>query len=386
MTGSQAVLDPLPPYRLPSSNSYIRSLDGLRGVAIAFVAVSHAGFGDIIPGAFGVTIFFFISGFLITRLLIAEHKENGAISISQFYQRRVLRLFPALVVVIVIETAIFYAQNGVVFWGEIISAFLYYYNYHVLFVGDNIKALGALWSLAVEEHFYFVFPFLFLRNVQTLGRFLAYVSAACIVVLLWRLLLVYEFDVLSVSPDYPYYATDCRIDSILFGVFLALGVENKFVSTKVLPLVMNWLWFATGLVMLLATFIFRSEEFRQTVRYTIQGLALIPLFTCALFGQQFGIIRAILELKPLVWIGKVSYSLYLWHMPVIFLVRYFFPHAGLFTSAALSLSSMLVVSAASYYFVEQPFVGLRRRLHRGPNSGRLARSTVSSSPVQPRPN
>jgi len=370
------LLAPVPAYELSSNSTYVRSLDGFRGAAIALVAISHAGFGDIIPGAFGVTIFFFISGFLITRLLIAEHRKNGRISISNFYLRRVLRLLPALVTVIVIETAVYYSENGIVFWGEIISAFFYYYNYHVLFVGDNIKALGALWSLAVEEHFYFVFPFIFLKSIRAIGRFVFFVSIACLVVLTWRMLLVYKFDILSVSPDYPYYATDCRIDSILFGVFLALAVENKMVRSRIISRLMSWPCFVTGLVMLLATFIIRSEEFRQTTRYTIQGLALIPLFACSLFGPQFGIVRALLEMNPLVWVGKISYSLYLWHMPAIFLVRYYFPQASLFTSAALSLSLMLMVSSASYYFVEQPFVGLRRRLHNGANPAQLARSAA----------
>jgi peptidoglycan/LPS O-acetylase OafA/YrhL len=355
----------VPPYRLPSNSSYVPSLDGLRGIAIGLVVVSHIGLEDIVPGGFGVTMFFFISGFLITRLLLAEYKKNGKISISSFYLRRVLRLAPALVTVTIAESLIYYAQNGFVVWGEIVSALFYFYNYYKLLFGVQMQPLASLWSLAVEEHYYFIFPFIFSRSVQVVRRFVIYVCAACALVLAWRIMLVYKLEILSTSPDYPYSATDCRIDSILFGALLALAIEDGMTRTKVVRPLMSWPWFVAGLAMLLGGLIIRNEEFRQTIRYTIQGLALIPIFACSLFGSQFGMIRACLEIKPVVWIGKISYSLYLWHFPIQYLFLFFFPGASLWVRLVACLPAMLMMSSLSYYFVEQPFVGLRRRLRGG---------------------
>ncbi len=369
----------VPPYSLSSNSSYVASLDGLRALAIGLVVIGHIGLGDIVPGGFGVTVFFFISGFLITRLLLAEYKKNGRISITSFYKRRVLRLAPALITVVVAETLIFYAQKGFVPWGEIFAAIFYFYNYYKLFLGHEIQPLASLWSLAVEEHYYFVFPFVFSKSVQNLTRFSLSILAACVLVLLWRLVLVYKIDILATIPDYPFDATDCRIDSILYGAFLSLATEQEMLCSRLVRRLMTWSWFVVGLAMLLATFIIRSEEFRQTTRYTIQGLALIPLFTCSLFGSQFGVVRALLEIRPLVWLGKISYSLYLWHFPIQYLFLFFFPDASLSLRFAACLPAMLVVSAISYYCVEQPFVGLRRRLH-GTNKSTNAATPLFDTP------
>jgi peptidoglycan/LPS O-acetylase OafA/YrhL len=358
-----ANLASVPAYPLEANSGYLPSLDGLRAIAIGLVVIAHIGLGYIVPGGFGVTVFFFISGFLITRLLFAEYKKNGRISISSFYKRRILRLAPALMTVIIAESLIYYAENGFVVWAEILSAVFYSYNYYKLFFGHQMEPLGSLWSLAVEEHYYFVFPFIFSRNVQEVSRFVRYVFLACSIVLLWRLILVYNLEILKTLPYYPYSATDCRIDSILFGALLALAIEDGPTCAKIIRPLMTWPWFVTGFAMLLAALVIRNEEFRETTRYTIQGLALIPIFACSLFGNQFGIVRACLEIKPLVWMGKISYSLYLWHFPVQYLFLDFFPDSSLGVKMLTCLPAMLIVSSMSYYFVEQPFVGLRRRLH-----------------------
>ena len=172
----------------------IPSLDGFRAVSVLIVMLSHAGFGHIIPGGLGVTIFFFLSGFLITTLLRSELGQTGTISIPNFYVRRFLRLGPPLVVVLSIAYGLVFLglQPGGASWGGFLAQLLYFANYYGLFFdpGNSIPlGSGVLWSLAVEEHFYLVYPLLFLWISRRLDdKFVAWVFVTfCVCILLWRI-------------------------------------------------------------------------------------------------------------------------------------------------------------------------------------------------------
>lgn len=303
------------------SSAHIPSLDGWRAVAILIVLTSHLGLGHIAPGGLGVTIFFFLSGYLITTLLIQEHGRTGSISISNFYIRRALRLMPPLVTTLALIyslTATGITQGNVSLAG-FTAQLLYFANYYYLFfdAGNTTPAgTGIFWSLAVEEHFYLVFPFLFsVLFRRSNGRTLMYaLIAVCAITLAWRCALVGIWD----SPaSRTYYATDTRIDSIVFGCLLALGKNPRLESVTSTSLRMrDYLLIAAASTALVTTLLVRNPAFRETLRYTVQGIALTPLFFYSMRFDNHWLFK-VLNSKLMQKIGMHSYSIYLIHYIVI---------------------------------------------------------------------
>src|SRR5262245_57565060 len=147
--------------RYPQS---VPSLDGIRAISVLLVVLAHSGF-DAVPGGLGVTIFFFLSGYLITTLMLAEYERSGRISIPMFYARRMLRLMPPLLITLALAYGLTYfgALPGGITAAGLAAQLLYFANYYSLFVdpgGTIPNGTGILWSLAVEEHFYIVYPLL----------------------------------------------------------------------------------------------------------------------------------------------------------------------------------------------------------------------------------
>jgi peptidoglycan/LPS O-acetylase OafA/YrhL len=340
-----------------TKHQYIAPLDGMRAVAIILVVVAHLGFGSIIPGGFGVTVFFFISGFLISRLLIAEYLKSGRLNIRYFYIRRFLRLAPALLtmllLVYILNVSMGFAAPG----RELLAGFTYTMNYYLIVQkSDPILPIGALWSLAVEEHYYLLYPLLLTLLWRKKTQFLVFLILACLAALIWRTLLI---QVLNVSAEYTYKATDTRFDSILYGAILAVALEVKSVASwfkrfdALLPL-------GVAFAVLLGTFLWRNAEFRETLRYSLQGMALVPIVYGILYGSRLKRVRDLLAMAPMIWIGRVSYSLYLWHVPVLNCISLGFPEMRLTETYIMALPLTVLVSAASYYLVERPFVSLRK--------------------------
>lgn len=300
----------------------IPSLNGIRAVSVLIVMAAHAGYGEIIPGGFGVTVFFFLSGYLITSLLFNEYDHTGSIGIRNFYIRRFLRLFPPLFLTLAIAYLLVFINvlpGGITLYG-VLSQIFYFANYYAIFVdfgGKIPEGTVILWSLAVEEHFYIFYPvvLLALTGFGLRRREIGYVFAfVCVAVLLWRIYLSLQP---GFHPARTYFGTDTRIDSILYGALLALWsnpmdrlAERGRMSGA------QWLLVAGALCILVFTFVYRDETFRQTFRYSLQGLALYPLFYCAVrFHENF-------VFRPLNWtwvsrIGVWSYSIYLMHFIVI---------------------------------------------------------------------
>jgi peptidoglycan/LPS O-acetylase OafA/YrhL len=342
-----------------ASFDYIPELDGLRGVSILLVVVGHFGLGDLVPGGLGVTIFFFISGFLITRLLIAEYKQAGRISLRAFYARRFLRLAPALLTMLAIVTIVWIALGKPISGKQIFSAIFYMMNYYYIFGGDRVLPLEPLWSLAVEEHYYLVYPVLFLLFWRFKSRFLLGLISVSLAVLIWRSVYVLH---LHGGEDHTYYATDTRIDSILYGAILSVIIETKFCVIDYVRRNSAFAWL--GFLALTFTLVFRNEVFRETLRYSIQGIALIPIFVSVLFSNKIELVRRPLQLRLLIWIGKISYSLYLWHEVAFSLVASVIPLR--FAAVSYPTAAMLsfAVAALSYYGVEGPFRKARKLFSR----------------------
>jgi peptidoglycan/LPS O-acetylase OafA/YrhL len=294
----------------------IPSLDGWRAVAIAIVFLSHAGLGELVPGGLGVTIFFFLSGYLITTLLLREYGATRTIHIRNFYIRRALRLTPPLVLVLVgayLLTAAGLLQGNAT-WRGFFAQLFYFANYYVLFFdpGHTVpRGTGIFWSLAVEEHFYFVFPALLLLLLARIRHALipVFLALLCVLVLSWRLHLVAMPDF---SMSRTYYATDTRIDSILYGCILATVSLPQRWQAALRSKVASRLGIAGGALVILLTLLVREESFREGLRYSLQGLALIPLFYYSI-GDSTSFLHRLLNLSVMRKIGVYSYSIYLIH-------------------------------------------------------------------------
>ncbi len=359
---------------------YIPSLDGMRAVAFMIVFIAHARIVSHFPGNFGVTVFFFLSGFLITTLMRMEYDQTGRISFRQFYLRRVFRIFPPFYLILGVTALLIWAG---VFVGDVgaapvLSQMFHFSNYRLIFWGYQGYPLGtyAYWSLAVEEHFYLAFPlvyFLLRRHVPNAKRQALILLGICAVVLIWRCILVFGFDP---SMDRTYIATDTRIDSILFGCALAVWcnpmLDPRWISDRLL----KYLLLPVSLIALLATFFGPEPVFTETVRYTIQGIALVPVFTAVMLFPSWGPIR-LLNLAPVRFMGLLSYSLYLMHEVAIYNL-YPHVHANRFVQAGVALGASVLVASAIYYVIERPCARLRKRL-----SYRAAAAGRQAAPAEP---
>jgi len=343
---------------------YIPSLDGIRGLAFMVVFLAHAGLGFIVPAGFGVTTFFFLSGYLITSLLRREFNATGAVRMRWFYYRRILRIFPPLYVYLLTVLALhmFGVLRGEVSVGAVAAQATFFTNYYVLAVEDPMLPGGSsvLWSLAVEEHFYLLFPLAFVLMSRRMSPRMqaGILLGVCLLTLVWRCVLVHQFGAVH---DRTYLATDTRIDSILFGCVLGVWCNPYMDEPLKLGNLQRSVGYVLGVGLLLFSFLYRDESFRTTFRYTVQGLALLPLFYLAVVDAHRPWIRW-LNWKPVRFFGTLTYSLYLVHWTVLVIFRDVFegpsPWPGL-----IALPISVAYAWAVYLLVEKPCAKVRRRFH-----------------------
>lgn len=348
---------------------HIPSLDGIRAVAALTVFFSHAGNQDLIPGGFGVTIFFFLSGYLITTLLRREHEAKGAVSLKNFYIRRAFRLFPPLYIVLFVVLILSFLGVFTVermTFGGVLSQLAYWSNYYWIFSDGKgfVPGTGLTWSLSVEEHFYLVFPLLFLFLVSRFNypAMAKVLMTLCAVVLLWRLILVLGF---SLGHDYIYHATDTRFDSILYGCIL--GIWNNPIYLNPVetgqdrtPRKSHYLMLVCAIGLLLFTFLYRDEVFRETWRYSIQGVALFPIFWMAVRYSDLWLFRW-LDLPFMRLFGLISYTFYLCHLVILHWVERYLGHGTVLWVLA-SFVLAFGFSYAMHIYIEKPVGRLRKKL------------------------
>jgi peptidoglycan/LPS O-acetylase OafA/YrhL len=345
-----------------SKLGYRPELDGLRGIAIILVLLVHA--FNWPRGAFiGVDIFFALSGFLITTLLLEEWQQRGSISLRDFYLRRYYRLFPALAVLIffyLLYVAFFVSTDvGMRIWGA---------GFGITYTANWVQAfeqpfpnkeIGYLWTLAIEEQFYLVWPavliFLLRRRLGPRGMVWALFGLIGVLVA-WRNVLIHN----AVGGTRIYFGTDTRFDELLVGCLAGA----LYVARPVRRIGSRWLkaaTFAAGLFLLYRILMPDPWDYwSQRISLTLVAVAtVVVIYTCV--TGSFPLLTRALSFKWLVFLGTISYSLYLWHVPASLFMREVAHLSGwrLVVSATVLA---LTAACGSYYLVERTFLK-RRRAH-----------------------
>ena len=338
---------------------YRPGLDGLRALAVVAVFLYHARI-DWLPGGFlGVDLFFVLSGYLITSLLLVEWEARNRIDLFRFWMRRARRLLPALVVVVLaslILASIFARQDLAHTRSDVAGSLLYYMNWHLIAanhsyfnVMGNPSLLGHVWSLAVEEQFYIVWPLILVPCLVLVGRkrlpMLVIAGIATSATLMWVL-----YNPGS-DPSRVYYGTDTRAFLLLMGILLALVWPYIERLRDAVPLLELF-----GVAALVGTvLLFRNMQDFNPTFYRGGDLAASFCFVvliAAVAHPRTGIGRA-LGVAPLRWVGERSYGIYLWHLPIILLVA----GANVRSSPGVVVAEAAVVIAAaalSFRYVEEP--------------------------------
>ncbi len=361
-----------------SAPGKIPSLDGLRAVSILVVFMAHASpaggrlplGGDrtlLIPGALGVTVFFFLSGYLITTLLRKEYESSQRISFGGFYLRRLLRIFPPLYAVVGLVWVL--CRSSIVSYDfkatQLIAASTQVANYWMISWGIHAlpPGLGILWSLAVEEHFYLVFPLLYwvlLRlGLKPLNQALV-LWVLCAFFLAWRFILVFW---LESGPDHLLLSTDTRFDSILFGCSLAIWGNPAVDATRIPKPIWTWVLLPVGILGLLGSHLIPSP-LREASKYSVQAVALVPIFVAAIRYPEWGPFK-FLNARPLMFLGVISYSFYLIHTILLHLLERS-GTAGEYTLYGLGFPASLAAAWVMYRLIELPSNRLRHRLYAHP--------------------
>ncbi len=347
----------------PAPSGYRADIDGLRGIAVTSVVCFHAGLVPFASGFVGVDIFFVISGFLIGAIILREAVE-GRFSFARFYARRARRILPALMVVIVFTAAagsVLLTVNEFKDVGTLGTLALVgasninLWQFQDYFAEDSrVRTLLMTWSLGVEEQFYVIFPFLVLLIVRFarawLGAILVALTLGSFGLSLWWT---------RTAPASAFYLLPARAWELGVGVLLAAweGGAGPFGGRKLkLPLPVQQALGCCGL----ATLLIGVTCFDEHMPFP-GTLALLPVLgTAAVIASPNSLVsRTLLSWRPIVFVGLVSYSWYLWHWPLLSLIRIIVPFAlPVPVTTCIALASF-AIAVASWRFVEQPFRRMR---------------------------
>ena len=372
----------------PRSLGHLRGLDGLRAIAVLAVVIYHAGLGGLAGGFLGVEVFFVISGFLITALLLAEHRSTGRIDPIAFWLRRARRLLPALFFLLAatLAFAVIVVPDEIArLRADAIAAVVYITNWHLI-AGDQsyFETIGRpslfvhLWSLAIEEQFYLFWPIV-LGLALLAGRrvALALTLAGAAGSAVWLALL---FDPAS-DPSRVYYGTDTRLTGLLLGAALAFvwvppvpslanlrpGLsrrKRRRILAKAASMGrwgntrLGWALDVIAIVALagLGAFFVLADAFEPLLYQG--GLAILAVLTATVIAAAVhprAHVGRLLDAAPLRWVGTRSYSIYLWHWPIFALTR---PGLDVPLEApavlVIRLGLTMIAAEVSYRFVEMP--------------------------------
>lgn len=339
------------------TSRHLPALDGLRAVAVATVMLYHYTESRWIPGDLGVSLFFVISGFLITLLLLREESATGTVSLRAFYFRRTLRIFPAYYVYILFSLGID-TVRGHPWSGQLLfSAFAYLVNYFNALHGHPATSVAHAWSLADEEQFYLIWPALFLLLLHVVPRRRPeWVVALAVAVLAWRSWLYLGAHV---GAAYVYNAFDTRFDNLAIGCALAL-LASRPTALRVGTAIGRAAWMPLiTLAALYASRVLLPATYHYSLGFTVDAV-LMATFVVQVMQLSAGRAWGWLNHPVTRYFGALSYSLYLYHGWGMSVATHLGDHGAAFTLVA-AFGAAIVLAAGSYYLVEKPFLRLKRR-------------------------
>lgn len=347
---------------------YIKGLDGIRAIAVIMVLAYHLKLALFKSGFLGVTVFFVLSGYLITGILISEVEEEGTIDLKNFWLRRIRRLVPAVMSMAVVIIFVSAVVNRIIFTKgckDFLASVLGFNNWWQIFNKISyFEAAGVpspfthCWSLAIETQFYLIYPLILLgiyklvksRGEGRANRGLLFAGVTLLLALISVILMIVLFDPQQ-DASRVYYGTDTRAFSLLFGALLAILWEYRMVPRRLsasVNMVLGSVSFAVLLVMTIAingssNFWYRGGQFFGTI--------LTVLMVYAVSGRKTWLSR-FLSNPVLKWMGDRSYSIYLWHYPIILLISKGIKASWWITLIEIVLS--VVLAELSYRFIETP--------------------------------
>ncbi|MEA2680819.1 MAG: hypothetical protein QOK03_2541 [Candidatus Binataceae bacterium] len=381
---------------LSTERNRVRELDGIRALAAIAVLLYHC--GDIPTRALrylaaggwcGVDVFFVLSGFLITRLLVSELDRDGTISLPSFYLRRAARLYPAFVSAIILATAVAYLT-----WPgpppgarQFIYLFAYVQNFWLAFkyspAMNGVILLWPAWSLCIEEQFYLLWP-ITLRKIGHQRAIPALIVVIALTVLLriacylWIPSTWSQANIAGTRGEaFIYYFTLTRLDAIGVGCVLGLSVDRLNQSSRLLSRQALWIYLA--IVAAMVSFGVHVHQFYYTVGATVLAIGVGGVI-CAIWLGRGNTLTRMLSAPPLVEIGRVSYGIYLFQvLPVLTDLRAYVPLANIQMLVRIQwiiwAVSIFLIAELHYRFIELRFLALRDRIGRS----RLQRPAGNSS-------
>ncbi len=381
---------------------YVPELTGLRALAIILAVSEHTAIPGMQGGWIGVDIFFVLSGYLITSILVAEWRRTESIRLGRFYLKRALRLYPALILMLALGTIFFrYLGDGGNLAGYGKTALLgatYTQDIALGFFGQPYGQIGHTWSLAVEEQFYlFWAPVLLLllklrqRPVPWLCGFIA---------LSWVSLALTTTHL--VDPPNTYYRPDTRMNELFLGCLIAFLMERyraPLARSRSLRLLLG----PAGLAAIAYIEIYSNAHGRLLTypqEEIAAGLSAGVLLVGLVIAAPSAPLNRLLRLRPIVWLGTISYGIYIYFIPVIVLTDIYFSQHGwsgpYYLLLAVQMTCVLAMASLSYYLVERRFLSLKDRLGSGTRrqpaharrtrtGGGVASSAAKSAALPPSP-
>lgn len=344
------------------STGYVAGLDGLRAVAVFLVMLRHLVWNVVPGGWIGVDVFFVLSGFLITHLLLVEWSHHGVIRLGKFWLRRALRLVPCLYAFLLVWLLVCWWRGTL---GENLPSIglgaLYLMNFAAIF-GISFGSLAHLWSLGVEEQFYIVWPLLLILVILRLPRRFqaATVLGLALAVTAGRTYHVLVNGHIQFELGWNYIGITRRADTLLIGCALAFALAHRGPAAAVIAATARRLaWPAVGL---LAVFAAVAEPFQPMHQILLFPLIYMTaaVLVAALVVDPSGSLSRVFSLPPVVYVGRISYGIYVWHVFVFSLLWPVLQTAPLMMLVGIPAS--ILVASLSYWVVERPFLALKQRI------------------------
>jgi len=344
------------------SRRKIPSLDGLRAVAVILVIFYHLKV-PFTPEGRGVLTFFVLSGFLITWMMLQESERNDSISIRDFYVRRVLRIFPAFYVYLVVAFAATWLTQG---WpsgsilGDYLSALTYTSNYRFALMPHVDHAVRHTWALSVEEQFYLLWPWFLAAFQRDLRKLTYWLIAVIVLVDVYRIVWFFHFHA---NDDWLTYAFHSRIDHLLVGCLLAVLLKRGALM-RFWNLLTARTWFSLIPLALIVLSIALAFRFHFPYKFGV-GFVVDPFLTAILLVQLIAMgdtwLWGWLNWRLIRYLGQVSYGMFLYHMMVNRLVIDLFGRHSLWIHVPAVIAGAALVGAGSFHLVEQRFLRLKSR-------------------------